>query len=67
MNQQTFPGLSYTAKELSAYALCIDVFIISLASQEIVRFAPADVAAFRQWLDVHGGSGILPKTPALTL
>ncbi|ASE60482.1 MAG: hypothetical protein JSS67_12735 [Bacteroidetes bacterium] len=46
-----YPEFSYPALHLSAFTLCIDVFIISLKNGEIVRFKPNEIAHFKEWLN----------------
>ncbi|OJV55349.1 MAG: hypothetical protein BGO31_20685 [Bacteroidetes bacterium 43-16] len=48
-----YPNLEHPVAELSAYALSMGLFIISLKSEEIIRFEPSDVAHFKSWLDRH--------------
>lgn|GEM_PF-1329698 len=45
-----YPEFEHPASQLSAFSLCIDVFIISLKSGEIVRFKPPEPAHFKEWL-----------------
>lgn len=49
-NDIFYPEFDYPASHLSAFSLCIDVFIISLKSGEIVRFKPHEIAHFKEWL-----------------
>lgn len=49
----TFPGFPYQAEDLSAYALCLDIFVISLHSREVIRFSTPDTEAFHNWLRFH--------------
>ena len=53
MLKQTFPGFDHKAKELSAYAFSINIFVIALVNNSIIRFAPVDTDQFRKWLDDH--------------
>ncbi|RDC55352.1 hypothetical protein DU508_17415 [Pedobacter chinensis] len=46
-----YPDFDYTASQLSAFSLCIDIFIISLKNGEIVKFKPNDIAHFKEWLN----------------
>ena len=46
-----YPNLAYPASQLSAYSLSIDLFVISLKTEEIIRFKPDDVQKFKQWLE----------------
>ncbi|MDV3559506.1 hypothetical protein CMU69_08140 [Elizabethkingia anophelis] len=46
-----YPNFDYPASHLSAFSLCIDIFIISLKNGEIVKFKPDDIANFKEWLD----------------
>ncbi|KUG10556.1 MULTISPECIES: hypothetical protein [Weeksellaceae] len=45
-----YPDFDQPASQLSAFSLCIDVFIISLKNGEIVRFKPNKIAHFKEWL-----------------
>lgn len=45
-----YPDFDLPASQLSAFSLCIDVFIISLINGEIVRFKPKEIAHFKEWL-----------------
>lgn len=45
-----YPNFDHPASQLSAFSLCIDVFIISLKNGEIVRFRPNEIAHFKEWL-----------------
>ncbi|MCT3639639.1 MULTISPECIES: hypothetical protein [Weeksellaceae] len=46
-----YPDFTHPASQLSAFSLCIDVFIISLKNGEIVKFKPNDIAHFKEWLN----------------
>ncbi len=46
-----YPDLAYPASQLSAYSLSIDLFVISLKTEEIIRFKPDDVEQFKLWLE----------------
>ena len=46
-----YPEFDYPASHLSAFTLCIDVFIVSLKNGEIVRFKPHEIAHFKEWLN----------------
>ena len=46
-----YPDFDLPASQLSAFSLCIDVFIISLINGEIVRFKPKEIAHFKEWLN----------------
>lgn len=46
-----YPEFDYPASQLSAFSLCIDVFIIALKNVEIVRFKPNEIAHFKEWLN----------------
>ncbi|GGC41983.1 hypothetical protein GCM10011386_37650 [Parapedobacter defluvii] len=50
----TFPDFGHSAAELSAFAISLDVFIISLKNGKIVRFIPKDANQFRVWLRKSG-------------
>ncbi|GAA0886474.1 hypothetical protein GCM10009120_50730 [Sphingobacterium siyangense subsp. cladoniae] len=45
-----YPDFDHPASQLSAFSLCIDVFIISLKNGDIVRFKPDEIAHFKEWL-----------------
>lgn len=53
MKNEFYPDLDYPLSELSAYSLAIGIFIISLKSDEIIRFEPKDEASFKSWLEKH--------------
>lgn len=63
MYASTFPGLAYPADQLSAYIFCLDVFIISLISQEIIRFTTPESDLFKDWLRFHCVRDIAQVTP----
>jgi len=46
-----YPEFNHPATQLSAFSLCIDIFIISLKNSEIVKFKPDDIIHFKEWLD----------------
>ncbi|WP_298737429.1 hypothetical protein [uncultured Chitinophaga sp.] len=52
--EDSYPGLKHKASELSAFAVAIDTFIISLKNKELIRFIPDDPKRFRTWLTAHG-------------
>lgn len=53
MNQKPlyYPDFDYPASQLSAYSLSMDLFVISLKTEEVIRFQPNDVKQFKQWLE----------------
>lgn len=51
---KTYPALNIPASELSAFAVCIDLFIISLKNGNLVHFTPDDGKSFYDWLVAHG-------------
>lgn len=53
MKNTFYPQLEYPVSELSAYSLAIGIFVISLKSDEIIRFQPADVEHFKKWLQKY--------------
>ncbi len=53
MKNEFYPNLKYPVAELSAYSLAIGIFIISLKSDEIIRFQPVDVEHFKKWLQKY--------------
>lgn len=46
-----YPEFNYPASQLSAFSLCIDVFIISLKNGDIVKFKPNEIVHFKEWLN----------------
>ncbi len=48
-----YQGFDYAASELSAYAFCLGIFIISLKNGRIIRFEPADDKDFKKWLGTN--------------
>lgn len=46
-----YPDFDHSASQLSAFSLCIDIFIISLKNGEIVKFKPDDISHFKEWLN----------------
>lgn len=46
-----YPKFDHPAAQLSAFSLCIDVFIISLKNGEIVKFKPNEIEHFKEWLE----------------
>lgn len=69
-----YPEFDHPATQLSAFSLCIDVFIISLKNGEIVHFKPNEIAHFKDWLDrfkvrdieVDKGIPYVTRTPNLS-
>lgn len=53
MKQEFYPDLKYPVADLSAYSLAIDVFVISLKSDEIIQFKPSDADSFKSWLQKY--------------
>lgn len=49
-----YPDLAYPASQLSAYSRSMDLFVISLKTEEIIRFKPDDVTLFKLWLEKYG-------------
>jgi len=49
----TYPALEFPASELSAFAVTIDCFIISLKNGKIINFTPDNVGDFYCWLTTH--------------
>lgn len=43
-------NFEHPVSQLSAFSLCIDVFVISLKNGKIVRFKPQDIVHFEEWL-----------------
>ncbi|WP_134091130.1 hypothetical protein [Olivibacter sp. XZL3] len=52
--KNTYPAFEFPASELSAFAVTIDFFSISLKSGKIIHFQPEDVQSFYDWLVAHG-------------
>jgi len=52
-NKENYEGFEYPAAQLSAFLLSIDEFIVSLKNGEIVRFSPASIEGFKQWLLIN--------------
>lgn len=50
----SYPAFQFPASELSAFAVTIDFFIISLKSGDIIHFMPDNIQTFYDWLTVHG-------------
>ena len=48
-----YPALAFPASELSAFAVTIDCFILSLKNGTVVRFMPDDLGEFYHWLIIH--------------
>lgn len=46
-----YPEFDYPASSLSAFTLCIDVFIISLKNGQVIRFKPDNIIRFTEWLN----------------
>ena len=44
---------TFTPRQLSAFSVCMDTFIISLKNGEIVHHTPDDPSAFLRWLEEH--------------
>lgn len=53
-DNKNYPALQFASSELSAFAVCIDLFIISLKNGELIRFTPDNVQRFQDWLIAHG-------------
>ncbi|WP_123985241.1 hypothetical protein [Taibaiella soli] len=45
-----YPGIDIPHCQISAFAVCMDVVILSLKDMRIIRVMPAEIQAFRQWL-----------------
>lgn len=54
MNSHHYKDFPHSAEELSAYMFCIDTFVLSLKSEEVVRYVADDPPAFIAWLQQHG-------------
>lgn len=52
--KNTYTSLNYTSSELSAFVVCIDMFIISLKNGKLIHFTPDDVSDFHDWLVCQG-------------
>ncbi|OJV52507.1 MAG: hypothetical protein BGO31_07605 [Bacteroidetes bacterium 43-16] len=53
MKNTFYPDLKYPIAELSAYSLAVGIFVISLISNEIIRFEPKDAECFKIWLEKY--------------
>ncbi|MBN8785824.1 hypothetical protein CMT72_17055 [Elizabethkingia anophelis] len=67
----TYPALAFPASELSAFAVTIDCFIISLKNGTVISFTPDDLGEFYHWLIIHNIRDIHKKetkkeTPSVT-
>lgn len=51
---ENYPALNIPASELSAFAVTIDFFIISLKNGELIHFTPDNAENFYNWLVAHG-------------
>lgn len=49
----TYPALAFPTSELSAFAIAIDCFIISLKSSDLIHFTPDNTDDFPNWLIAH--------------
>lgn len=49
----TYPALAFPASELSAFAVAIDLFIITLKNGNLIHFVPDDKGRFYDWLITH--------------
>jgi len=58
--KNTYEGFAYTAQEVTAFLVSMDVFIISLRRIEVIQYKPDDIEKFRQWLKSHNIREILP-------
>lgn len=50
----TYPAFTFPATELSAFAVSVDFFIISLKNGKIIHFTPDNALTFYDWLVAHG-------------
>lgn len=50
----TYPALQFPASELSAFAVTMDIFTISLKNGKLIHFKPDDMQTFYDWLIAHG-------------
>lgn len=48
-----YPDFDHPGSKLSAFTLCIDLYIISLNDGEIICFKPADIMHFGECLRKH--------------
>lgn len=60
--KKTYPALQYPASDLSAFAVCIDMFIISLKNGEIIHFTPDNIQEFYDWLIAHSVRDVKNET-----
>lgn len=49
-----YPSFHYPAYDLSAFAVCLDLFIITLKNGELIRYIPNDKQQFHEWLITNG-------------
>lgn len=49
----TYPALQFSAPELSAFAVAVDLFIISLKNGNLIHFVPDNTDNFYHWLITH--------------
>ncbi len=61
----TYPSFEFSASELSAFGISIDVFTISLKDGKLIHFTPDDRQAFRDWLMANGVRDIKTDIPIL--
>lgn len=54
ITKNTYPSLIYPVSDLSAFAICTDMFILSLKNGELIHFAPDSIHDFYNWLITHG-------------
>lgn len=50
MEAPTYLGFNFDASQLSAFALSVDTFIISLKNGNIVHHSPQSIEDFKKWL-----------------
>lgn len=53
MKHTFYPELRYPVADLSAFSQAIGLFVISLKSEEIIRFEPEDSERFKAWLQKY--------------
>ncbi|RZJ83289.1 MAG: hypothetical protein EOO20_23070 [Chryseobacterium sp.] len=53
MKNTFYPDLKYPVADLAAYSLATGMFVISLKTDEIIKFEPTDAENFKEWLQQY--------------
>lgn len=61
----TFEGFAHSAEQVSTYIYCLDIFILALTTQEIIRHKATDPTAFREWLMYNGIKDVTDEMGAM--